>query len=29
MWLNRVVAVAEGRVLPGAVEYRVYVVRND
>lgn len=23
-WLNKVVAVAEGRVLPGAVEYRVY-----
>jgi len=23
-WLNRVVAVAEGRVLPNAVEYRVY-----
>ena len=23
-WINRVVAVAEGRVLPGAVEYRVY-----
>jgi hypothetical protein len=28
-WLNRVVAVAEGRVLPGAVEYRVYEVLND
>jgi hypothetical protein len=27
-WLNRVVAVAEGRVLPGAVEYRVYQVLN-
>jgi hypothetical protein len=27
-WLNRVVAVAEGRVLPGAVEYRVYHVAN-
>jgi hypothetical protein len=25
-WLNRVVAVAEGRVLPSAVEYRVYEV---
>ena len=28
-WLNRVVAVGEGRVLPGAVEYRVYHVLND
>jgi hypothetical protein len=28
-WLNRVVAIAEGRVLPGAVEYRVYQVSND
>jgi len=27
-WLNRVVAVAEGRVLPSAVEYRVYEVVN-
>lgn len=26
-WLNAVVAVAEGRVLPGAVEYRVFEVR--
>ena len=25
-WLNRLVAVAEGRVLPSAVEYRVYEV---
>ena len=25
-WLNRVVAVAEGRILPGAVEYRVHEV---
>ena len=25
-WLNSVVAVAEGRALPGAVEYRVYQV---
>ncbi len=28
-WLNSVVAVAEGRALPGAVEYRVYHVVND
>jgi len=28
-WLNRVVAVAEGRLLPRAVEYRVYQVLND
>lgn len=28
-WLNSVVAVAEGRVLPGAVEYRVYECVND
>ncbi|MCP4037275.1 MAG: DUF3237 domain-containing protein [bacterium] len=28
-WLNRVVAVAEGRVLPNAVEYRVYQLMND
>ena len=28
-WLNAVVAVAEGRVLPGAVEYRVFQVVND
>ncbi|UCE87215.1 MAG: DUF3237 domain-containing protein [Deltaproteobacteria bacterium] len=27
-WLNRVVAVAEGRVLPNAVEYRVYEAVN-
>ena len=27
-WMNRVVAVAEGRVLPNAVEYRVYHVVN-
>lgn len=27
-WLNRVVAVAEGRVLPNAVEYRVYELKN-
>jgi hypothetical protein len=28
-WLNSVVAVAEGRVLANAVEYRVYQVVND
>lgn len=28
-WLNSVVAVAEGRALPSAVEYRVYQVVND
>jgi hypothetical protein len=28
-WLNRVVAVAEGRLLPSAVEYRVYELLND
>jgi hypothetical protein len=28
-WLNSVVAVAEGRVLPSAVEYRVFEVVND
>lgn len=28
-WLNSVVAVAEGRILPGAVEYRVYRVVPD
>lgn len=29
-WLNQVVTVGEGRALPGpAVEYRVYVCRND
>jgi hypothetical protein len=27
-WMNRVVAVAEGRVLPNAVEYNVYQVVN-
>ena len=27
-WLNRVVAVAEGRILPNAVEYRVYELAN-
>lgn len=28
-WLNSVVAVAEGRALPNAVEYRIYQVLND
>ncbi|MDJ0851057.1 MAG: DUF3237 domain-containing protein [Myxococcota bacterium] len=28
-WLNRVVAVAEGRMLPAGVEYKVYQVTND
>ena len=28
-WLNRVVAVAEGRILPNAVEYRVYELVNE
>jgi hypothetical protein len=28
-WLNQVVAVAEGRVRPSAVEYRVFEVLND
>jgi hypothetical protein len=28
-WLNKVVAVAEGRVLPNAVEYRVFELVND
>jgi hypothetical protein len=28
-WMNRIVAVAEGRVLPNAVEYRVYQLVND
>ena len=27
-WLNRIVAVAEGRVLPNAVEYHVYQLVN-
>ena len=27
-WMNRIVAVAEGRVLPGAVEYNVYQLVN-
>ncbi len=28
-WINRVVAIAEGRALAGAVEYRVFEVKND
>ena len=28
-WINLIVAVAEGRVLQNAVEYRVYQVVND
>ncbi|MEW6261746.1 MAG: DUF3237 domain-containing protein [Thermodesulfobacteriota bacterium] len=28
-WLNRIVAVGEGRVLPNAVEYNIYQVLND
>jgi hypothetical protein len=28
-WLNKLVTVAEGRVLPNAVEYRVYALVND
>lgn len=28
-WLNRLVCVAEGRVVPGGVEYRVYALRSD
>ncbi len=28
-WLNRVMAVAEGRLLPNAVEYRVYQVTKE
>lgn len=28
-WLVNTVAVAEGRVVPGAVEYKVYACRND
>ncbi len=27
-WINRIVAVAEGRVLPNAVEYHVYQLVN-
>ena len=28
-WLNAIVAVGQGRMLPGAVEYRVFEVQND
>lgn len=28
-WLNRLVCVAEGRIAPGGVEYRVFSLRND
>jgi hypothetical protein len=28
-WLNSAVCVAEGRILPNAVEYRVFQVVND
>ena len=28
-WLNNLVAVAEGRMIPGGVEYQVYACRND
>ena len=28
-WLNQVVAIGQGRNLPGAVEYGVYLVQND
>jgi hypothetical protein len=28
-WINRLVTVAEGRMLPNAVEYRVFQVVND
>ena len=28
-WLNRIVCVGQGRVLPGGVEYRIFEVRND
>jgi hypothetical protein len=28
-WLNSLVAVGQGRLLPGGVEYRVYAVEND
>jgi hypothetical protein len=29
LWLNRTVAVAQGRLRPGAVEYEVFACRND
>ena len=28
-WLNSVVAVGQGRVVPGGVEYRIFEVQND
>jgi hypothetical protein len=28
-WLNRIVAVGQGRMLPNAVEYRIFEVQND
>lgn len=28
-WLNRIVAIGQGKVLPGAVEYRLFEVKND
>ena len=28
-WLNKIVAVGQGRMLPNAVEYRVFEVQND
>lgn len=28
-WLNNLVCVGEGRLVPGRVEYRVYAVLND
>jgi len=28
-WLNRLVTVGEGRIVPGGVEYRVFSLRND
>jgi hypothetical protein len=28
-WLNKIVAIGQGRVLPNAVEYRIFEVQND
>ena len=28
-WLNKIVTVGQGRILPGAVEYRIFQVEND
>ena len=28
-WINKVIAVAEGCIMPGAVEYRVFALIND